>query len=1054
MAGISDKPTRDHLLQRIQRLRAKETMAGLDVAGFDLHGIDFASVARSLNFAVILIDNTGQIIFANEHAVSLLQYRRDELLQLPSEALFPGPGTYRSALGDTVSINPEFSASLLRKMTEVYEKNAFYDYRTWVMTAARQLVPVDISTLLLHDPTRQLLGSLMLLQPVTQRCQREHDLAEQRRRLDQAQQLARMGDWELDLHNGALAWSDQLYRLLGYAPGETPPSLELFLSHVHPDDRGWLTALNTFDTPAEQLTQQIECRLLPRTGGQLIITGQAELQYDAAGQPVRMQGTVQDITERKQFEQELLRREERLNRAQQVAAVGSWEYDPRDARAYWSDTLYAILGLDQATTTPSFETILRLLHPDDQKRVQDAREAYEGNGSITEMECRIIRPDGAVRSLSFHVKFETSDNGATDRMVGTIQDITDRKQTEKSLQAANKYLDNVFTTIADCLVVTDGIGNVIRANAAVADLLGYERDEITEMHVSELTAWKGGYYDPPSFVIQLMEEGLVRNAEVLWRSKDGTAIPVEINASVLYDAQGDMVGAVCSARDIRERKQALEERLRLHAAIEQCTETVMLMAPDGTIQYVNPAMEQLTGLSASQVVGHNPFFDDQQRPRGDLHRTILTTLQSGRPWQGRMPQRQANGTPFTVQASISPVRNDQGDVISFVSIGRDITRELDAQQQLRQSQQLESLGTLAGGIAHDFNNILAAIIGYAELMQTDTAAGTHNGQRLEHILNASYRARDLVRQILSFSRQQDHQRDPVHASALCRETIAMLRASLPATIAIDLRTAGDPLVLGDRTQLQQVLINVCVNAAQAMAGGGTLRIALDTWQDADSVPTPLGWVRLCINDTGPGIPEEIIERIFDPFFTTKAPGEGTGMGLAVAHGIVSAHGGRIRVDSTAGAGTTVTVLLPAAPRDLRAEPTAPQPAPVTGQEHILFVDDEQMLAQLAESQLSRLGYTVTVCRNGTTALSVLQAKSRDIDLLITDQSMPGMTGVELIRQARAVRPDLPAILCTGFSSPDQLTAYRKQNIQACLLKPVAISSLAAAIRTALRPATS
>jgi signal transduction histidine kinase len=378
-------------------------------------------------------------------------------------------------------------------------------------------------------------------------------------------------------------------------------------------------------------------------------------------------------------------------------------------------------------------------------------------------------------------------------------------------------------------------------------------------------------------------------------------------------------------------------------------------------------------------------------------------------------------------------------------------------EQLRQAQKMEAIGTLAGGIAHDFNNILAAILGFAELATSHLPPSSTVWHYLQAVLTAGKRARDLVQQILAFSRKQSSERQRCHLQPLLKETLTLLRAALPSTIVIHQHIAEEAgAVVVDPTQIHQVVMNLCTNAAHAMRDkGGLLEVGLEAVEV--DVPlaaqhpalTPGPYVRLTVRDTGHGMTPEVVQRIFEPYFTTKAPGEGTGMGLAVVHGIVLSHGGAITVASTPRQGTAFAVYLPqmaegAPPR--KAPPLTPLPL---GKECILFVDDEAALAAMGQAMLERLGYEVVACSSSLEALEMFRAAPRRFDLVITDQTMPYLTGEALVRTLRDMRPDVPIILCTGFSHSLDAQKAQALGINAFLMKPWQGDDLARAVREAL-----
>jgi len=378
------------------------------------------------------------------------------------------------------------------------------------------------------------------------------------------------------------------------------------------------------------------------------------------------------------------------------------------------------------------------------------------------------------------------------------------------------------------------------------------------------------------------------------------------------------------------------------------------------------------------------------------------------------------------------------------------------ERHLRQSQKMEAIGTLASGIAHDFNNILGAVIGYAEIALLHSPIGSKSRKSIEMVLSAGGRARDLVNQILAFSRQSEEERKPVQIDHILQEVLRFMRASLPATIEIRKEIASDvESIMADPIQIQQVLMNLCTNALHAMEGmGGTLDVELAsvtlTPEDAQMLPDlkPGPHVRITVKDTGHGMSEATLAKIFDPYFTTKAKGVGTGLGLTVVHGIVKKHGGAIRVQSELGKGSTFHLYFPAVPKEAASEarPIGQMP---TGHERILLIDDEEVLVDIGKEMLEYLGYSVETRTSSVDALSLFGADPFRFDLVITDMTMPNMTGEKLAVELRKIRADIPIVICTGYSERLLEERVRTVGISALVMKPILMAQLASAIREAL-----
>jgi PAS domain S-box-containing protein len=510
--------------------------------------------------------------------------------------------------------------------------------------------------------------------------------------------------------------------------------------------------------------------------------------------------------------------------------------------------------------------------------------------------------------------------------------------------------------------------------------------------------------------------------------------------------------------EIIQRKQAEEERVRLSRAIEQAAEAVFMSDTQSLITYVNPAFERTTGYSRDEIIGKHTSILESENLDQEYYHQIRETLNRDNGWSGRITIRKKDGSDFEADTTLSSVVDAKGAIINYVSILRDVTLELKLERELRQSQKMEAIGTLAGGIAHDFNNILTAIIGYTDMAQRKLSPSDAIARDLERVQDASSRAKELVSRILTFSRQSDQKWKPLQLTAIIDEVMKLLRSTLPTTIEIQQEIATVPngdTVLADPTQIHQVLMNLGTNAAYAMrTDGGVLRVSLLNI-DADAELTafhpdikPGPYVRLVVSDTGHGMENSVRERIFDPYFTTKKAGEGTGMGLAVVQGIVKSHGGAISVYSEPGQGTAFHIFLPRFGGELEQQVVTNQLAE-EGTERILFVDDEPMLAELGQELLESLGYSITISLSSREALDLFRKDPHAFDLVITDMTMPGLTGKELAKELLDVRPNIPIILCTGFSELINEQLAKETGIKGYIMKPYARNSLNNTIRNVL-----
>ena len=534
-----------------------------------------------------------------------------------------------------------------------------------------------------------------------------------------------------------------------------------------------------------------------------------------------------------------------------------------------------------------------------------------------------------------------------------------------------------------------------------------------------------------------------------------------------YNSSGEFIGYIGHCLDITSRKQDEESLRESEERFQQLFDNMS----DGVAVYraveegqdfvfvdINKPGQALNQIRLDEAVGRRVAEVFPAVERIGLLDVLRRVWQTGRPEHhpltfykdGHLAQWVENYVYKLPSGLVVAIYSDSSEKL------RAEEENARLQAQLNQAQKMEAIGVLAGGIAHDFNNILGPIIGYAEMAREDAAPGSQLVQDLDQVLNSAHRAKDLVRQILAFSRQATAERMAIKVQPLLKESLKMLRASIPATITIkeNIHPACGAVLAGP-TQIHQIVMNLCTNAFHAMEqSGGVLSIGLNSTFIHDSTPLtakelpPGEYVELMVSDNGTGIGPDIIDKIFDPYFTTKEIGKGTGLGLSITHGIIKSYGGAITVDSTLGQGTTFHVYFPVIQEEARKDEEF-QEVP-GGKERILLVDDEELLARMGKNMLERLGYTVTARHNSIDALETFMNDDPDqFDLVITDQTMPGMTGFDLARRMLQIRPDLPIILCTGFSYLVNEESAKAAGIREFALKPLTKASIGQLIRKVL-----
>jgi PAS domain S-box-containing protein len=476
------------------------------------------------------------------------------------------------------------------------------------------------------------------------------------------------------------------------------------------------------------------------------------------------------------------------------------------------------------------------------------------------------------------------------------------------------------------------------------------------------------------------------------------------------------------------------------------------------VLYVSPTYEKIWGRSCQSAYSGSHFGLDFIHPEDRLRiEEARRENEDSGTYDEEFRILRPDGAVRWIHDRTSPVRTSAGVLHRIVGVAEDITERKQMEEQFRQVQKMEAIGTLAGGIAHDFNNILTAIIGYTELGSMSLKGNPKVKGYLDSVLQAASRATGLVRQILTFSRQQAQERSPIKLQPVVEETIKLLRSTLPTTIAFDVELAPDaPTVLADSNQIHQVLMNLGTNAWYAMRSrNGRLTVRLERWivDRALAVAQPRlhpgVYARISVADTGSGMDEATLRRLFEPFFTTKPQGEGTGLGLAVVHGIMDSHDGAVTVDSKPGDGTTFTLYFPEQAGAVVPVADVERPTPRGNGERILVIDDEEVLALLVQRTLEELGYAATFVTLPEDALDMVRADPLRFDLVITDQTMPAMTGLVLANWLRDIRPSLPVIVMTGYTAPLLQERIEAAGVRDLLIKPVTIRSLGSAVHAVL-----
>ena len=642
------------------------------------------------------------------------------------------------------------------------------------------------------------------------------------------------------------------------------------------------------------------------------------------------------------------------------------------------------------------------------------------------------------------------------RLIGEIRE---RKKIEVRLRESEEKFKAVYDASFGGIIIHEQ-GVILVCNQGLSDMTGFSNEELVGMDGFKLI--DPDYLDQ---VLKNVKSGYDQSYEVKGLRKDGSVYPLAIRGKNIHYKDRD--ARVIEFRDITERKRA-EESLReseerFRELADLLPQTVFEADVRGNLTYVNQMGFESTGYSLEDIEkGLNVIQVILPEDQGKLLKNFARIIEERINYNNEYLLLKKDSTVFPGIIYSRPIiQNDKvvglRGIVADISDRKRIEEEKEElQSQLRQTYKMEAIGTMAGGIAHDFNNMLAIIIGNADMALDDITEGHPGRYNINQIMQASQRLKDLVKQILTFSRQADQKLFPLKICPIIKDSLKLLRSTTPTTVSI-VQNIGQERskIMADSTQITQVLMNLCSNAIYAMDEKGTLEVtgtmvelkAADIVHQPDIKPGH--YFKLSVSDTGTGIPREIQEQIFDPFYTTKEVNEGTGMGLSMVLGIVKSHGGFIQVVSEPGEGTIFTIYFPViADAQVQEIEEVIEDIP-QGKERILFVDDEEMLAILGGRMLERLGYEVTVNSSSNDALETFKANPEKFDMVITDQSMPNMSGAELAVELLKTRPDIPIILCTGYSKKISEEEAKRLGIRKYLIKPLERRQLAKFVREAL-----
>jgi PAS domain S-box-containing protein len=766
--------------------------------------------------------------------------------------------------------------------------------------------------------------------------------------------------------------------------------------------------------------------------------------------------TVEDLTESERLRTAAEASERRLRELVQSIDAIVWEAEAKTHQfTFVSQRAEQILGYPVGQWLSQADFWEQHLHPLDREQAVGARRQAIAEGRDHSLEYRVLAADGREVWLHDTIHVVLDAEGRPIQLRGVAIDSTKGKLAEEALRASEEKYRLLFAGNLAGVFYANLDGAVLDCNDALVRILGY--DSCQELLGRNVWDFFSDPADREQVSRALRQGKALANFEEPVRRKDGSSVWLLMNARLMEGPRGQPAIVQATLIDITERKQAEAERMLLMTAIEQSADGIVITDAQGTIQYVNPAFSRVSGYSREEALGKNPRILKSGKQDEAYYGKLWTTILGGEIWQDEIINRRSDGSLYPEQMTITPVRDQRGEITHFIAIKAEVTERKRLEQQLRQAQKMEAVGRLAGGVAHDFNNLLTIISGYGGLLLEHPGTVEPLRGYVNEIKNASGRAASLTRQLLAFSRQQVLAPRVLGLNAVVANIEKMLKRLIGEDI--DLVTIlGESLwpVKADPGQLEQVLLNLAVNARDAMPNGGVLTIEtanveMDSTSMQSHFPLPPGrYVLLAISDTGIGMDAETQARIFDPFFTTKEKGKGTGLGLAMVYGIVKQSGGYIWVYSEVGKGTTFKIYLP------RTEEEVDESGPgrsgfkaQQGTETLLLVEDEDAVRALVRNVLREKGYRILEASRGEEALELAEQYGEPIDLLLTDVVMPQMNGRELARRLANLLPQIKVLYISGYADNALWYQGGLDSGGAFLQKPFSPEALARKVREVL-----
>lgn len=995
-------------------LREKQVTESL----LDNHAL-LKTISECSTDAIYVKDTHGRYLLFNQEAARVTGKKAEDVIGKDDYFLFPSDEAETVMDGDR----------------KVMESGQVTTYEEVVTTTA------GITTYLstkgpVYDEKRKLIGLFGIARDITERKRAEEEIKKSELRLKESQEVAKIGSWSHYVASNSVAWSDECFNRFDKEPQSFQPSVEYFLEHMHPDDR---EPVQKAIREAIENDQQyhIQARIKNESGREWLMEAFGKLEKDVNGKPVRLAGTAQDITEHKRTEDTLRISEAKLNRAQLIGKLGYWSWDVLTNELDWSDQVFRIYGLDPARDMPSLDIVTKTVAPEYAEAFTRALQEAVENDAPFDGDYAIILPDGSRRYTHTSGEIIRDEQGKPLKMFGIIQDISERKRAEELVKKQLAEITSYYDYAPIGLAVLDTDLRFLRINEYLADINGFTVAEHINKTVEEL-------------VPTLAEQGQKVIDEIIRTGKPLREIEITGETAAqqgvthtwlegwhpLKDGDEKIIGFTIIVQDISERKQVEQALQNSEAGLREAQHLAMIGSWDWDIatddiswsdEYYRISGFEI-GSPTPNYIEHLKVYTPESAARLDA--AVKKTMDDGTLYDLDLEYALPTAKTRWILARGEPKRDSEGKIVGLRGTVQDITERKryeqekeTLQEQLAQSQKLESVGRLAGGIAHDYNNSLQVILGNTDMAMMVAPQGSSLRESLEAVRRAGEHSAALTMQLLAFARKQAIEPKMLDLNETIAGYMDLLKRSIGENITFSWEPqAESALVRADHNQIYQALTNLCTNARDAIAGTGKIEIVthnvrLDETDCAGHIDfRPGDYVMLEVSDDGCGMEPDVLENIFEPFFTTKTFGNSSGLGLATVHGIVTQSEGFIDVQSELGKGAVFKIYLPLVEGGEAAAESLPEAKPVEGHgETVLLVEDEAAILKLEVKVLERLGYKVIPTATPEEALQEAREHIKDIDILVTDVIMPQMNGEELAAMLREFKPELKCLYMSGYT---------------------------------------